>query len=259
MHTEQESQIVFLTPKGRRVSLHVEENFPSVSDPVRMLAASGGAEGRAFAADYRLPAFVPGVPSFSKTKKGRALRLSLLLRPAIHARNAILITALATLSLAVAMETVSGKKYAVRWVNEVCDPKGKKVASVDAVCSLKPDGYLHYLILEVTAYLSPTDFPQRLSDIVTEVFDGIECGTVGRISECFLHEFFPTYENLSYDRSFIENYKQRSILKQKRAMLVQNGKRRRVTVLGIDDDARLLVETRKKEVIPVSSRSELIM
>lgn len=259
MQTEQESQIVFLTPKGRRVSLRVDENFPSVSDPIRTLAASGGAEGRAYAADYRLPAFVPGAPTFSKIKKGRGLRLSLLLRPAVHARNAVLITALATVALLAAMESVSGKEYGIRWVNEVCDAKGKAIATVDAACSLKPDGYLHYLILEVTAYLSPTDFPHRLSDTVTEVFEGIASGTVGRISEGFLREFFPAYENLSYDRSFIESYQKRSLLEGRRATLIQNGKRRRVTVLGIDDDARLLVETRKKEVIPVSSRSEILL
>lgn len=259
MEAEKESQIVFLTPKGRRVSLRVDENFPSVSDPIRTLAASGGAEGRAFASDYRLPAFVPGAPIFSRIKKGRGLRLSLLLRPAVHARNAVLITALATVSLAAAMEAVSGKKYGIRWVNEVCGAKGDRVATVDAVCSLKPDGYLHYLILEVTAYLSPTDFPQSLSDTVTEVFDGIARGTVGLISEHFLHGFFSTYENLSYDRSFIEDYKKRSLLEGCRATLLQNGKRRRVTILGIDDDARLLVETRKKEVIPVSSRSEILL
>ena len=62
MQIDKESQIVFLTPKGRRVSLRVDANSPSVSDPIRTLAASGSAEGRAFAADYRLPAFVPGTP-----------------------------------------------------------------------------------------------------------------------------------------------------------------------------------------------------
>ena len=60
-------------------------------------------------------------------------------------------------------------------------------------------------------------------------------------------------------QELIEDYKKRSILDGRRATLLHNGKRRRVTILGIDDDARLLVETRKKEVIPVSSRSELIL
>lgn len=251
--------ITFLSPKGRKIVLDVRENCPSVTDPVRRMAAEDAVEGHAVVSDYRLPATVADTPAFEKKKNGRGMRMSLLLRPAVHAHNAVLVTALATVALCRALEAHTTHRYKIRWANEICRENGRIMARVEASCSLKPDGYLHYLILDVTAYLSDAEFPTRLSEIVSEVFDGIAQGTVGRIAYDFLRIFFPLYENLSYDRSFITEYKERSALDGHHAVLLRGEKKCRVLILGIDDDARLLVETRKKEIVPVMSRAELIL
>lgn len=252
----------FLTPKGRRVSFEVRTELPAPSELVRGMATAGIPEGTAIVSDYRDTSLCHDSDFFRKCRQGRGLRLSLLLRPVVHAKNAILLISMASVALCHALEQLTQKEFGVLWPDTVAvrDRRAvRPVATVDAVTSMKSDGYLEYFILDVSAALDDSLFPETLDDIVTEVFDGKRRTAVGKLAERFLLAFFPLYENIAYDHAFIADYKLRSLLDGKKATLLTGERRRRVTVIGIDNEARLLVETGKKEVIPVVSRSEIIL
>ncbi len=247
----------FLTPKGRRITLGLRTDLFLTKDAVLSMAAAGIAEGQALIASVPLPKDI-AAPLFEKKLSGRGVSLALLLRPAIHARSASLLSAMASVALCEAIESLSEIRCYVRWPNEICKKSGRRIAVVDASGALTPEGYLSYFILDLSIYLSRRDFPVRLSDTVTEVFKGSAYSTVGRLGESFLKNFFRMYENISYDRSFVGEYRERSCLVGKHAYLLRGGKRRRVTVVGTDDNAQLVVRTRNREQIAVSSKAEIL-
>ncbi len=249
--------ISFLSSKGRRITLGLREHLLPTKDAVLLMAAEGAVEGQALISLVPLPT-VTAVPLLEKKSSGRGVSLALLLRPALHARSASLLSAMASVALSEALEGLSEERYFVRWPNEIVKENGRRVAVVDAQGALTPDGYLSYLILDISVYLSKKDFPVRLSDTVTEVFEGKTRSTAGRLGESFLRNFFRMYENISYDRSFIDAYRQRSSLTGKHALLLRGGRRRRVTIVGIDENAHLVVRTRTREQIAITSRAEII-
>ncbi len=249
----------FLTPKGKRVTLEMREGVKNPSLIVRNMAAAGLAEGNALLSDYRAGVSAERDNEFlQKSAVMHGFSLSLLLRPAVHARNATLLSAMAAVAFARALERVSGGECKIRWVDDIYVGR-EKIAVTESSCSLRQDGYLNYLVLTVSARLPKRIFPEGLSDIVNEVFSGKANSLSARIAKCFLEAFFPMYESLSFDRSFIEEYKTRCNLIGRHALLLRDGRRRRVTVLGVDDNACLLVETSKKEVLSLSSRSEIYL
>lgn len=259
---ELENSGEFLTPNGKRVSFEVRTELPSPKELVLGMASAGIAEGTALVSDYRDTALCRDSEFLRKHAKQRGFRLSLLLRPIVHARNAILLTAMASVALCHALESQTQKEFGVVWPDGVAVRQGhnkKPLAAIDAVSSMKSDGYLEYFILDISAVLDKRLFPETLDGIVTEVFDGKRKTDAGRLAETFLLSFFRMYESIAYDHSFIADYKLRSVLDGRRAMLLSGERRRRVTVIGIDDEARLLVETGKREVIPVVSRSDVLL
>ena len=253
---ERTGKTVFFTPKGRRVTLEMREGLPSVSSVMQGMADAGLPEGQALLSDYRGNVSPDDAPFLQRRGDMHTARLSLLLRPALHAKNAMLLSALASVTFTHTLQRLGKEAIHIEWVDEIWTARGK-IAVMDSTCSLRSDGYLHHFILNISFLLPKPLFEEGLSDMVREVFDGMEHSLPGRISHAFLKEFFTLYESIAFDRSFVEEYKRLSALKGRHALLMQNGKRRRVTVLGIDDTARLLVETRKKEVLPVSSRSDI--
>jgi len=259
---ELENSGELLTPNGKRVSFEVRTELPSPKELVLGMATAGIPEGISLVSDYRDTALCHDSDFLHKSPKKRGFRLSLLLRPIVHARNAILLIAMASVALCHALEALTQKEFGVVWPDGIALRHGrskKTLATVDAVSSMKSDGYLEYFILDISAVLDERLFPETLDGIVTEVFDGKRRTDTGKLAEGFLVSFFRMYERIAYDHSFIADYKLRSVLDGKRATLLSGERRRRVTVIGIDDEARLLVETGKREVIPVVSRSDVLL
>ena len=80
-----------------------------------------------------------------------------------------------------------------------------------------------------------------------------------RLTEAFIGEFFALYENYDSDRTFMREYKERSLLIGRRVK-VRDGNEQLLPgkVCDVDNDARLIVETKDGERIAVTSRSEII-
>ncbi len=249
--------VSLLSPKGRRITLELQSESPSLALQMQKEAAVGKPEGLALLSDYRTPSHCCDSAFIQKRGGRRALRLSLLLRPALHAKNAVLLSAASAVALARAVENVAGVSPAIRWVDDLFFGSDK-LAVTESSCELRPNGYLSYYILNISLLLPRRLFPETLSSIAKEVFEGKEHGIPGQIAKSFLTEFFAIYENIAYDRSFIEEYKTRCDIRRKKIFLLRDGKHIRAAVLGIDDDAHLMVETKKYGILSLTSRSEVM-
>jgi len=101
------------------------------------------------------------------------LYLSLLLRPNIDAADACLITPVAALAVAQAIEKITGIKASIKWVNDVfC--RGKKVCGILTEASINPlTAKVDFVVVGVglNVYKPADGFPTELREIADALFE----------------------------------------------------------------------------------------
>lgn len=187
------------------------DEIDSTNSYLKVLAASGAPEGTVIIANRQSAGRGRlGRSFFSPEEKG--IYMSILLRPSIELDRAVLITSMAAVAVARAMESVKGITAQIKWVNDVFINK-KKVCGILTEAGLNPEkGMLDYAVLGIGVNVGRMEFPEELSGIATSVSN--ECGfevSKEELAEEILRELEHLYPTLQ-DGSFLEESRQRSIL-----------------------------------------------
>lgn len=182
------------------------------------------------------------------SKRG-GLYFSVILRPKKSNTDSVLITAAAAVSAARAIERISDKKCEIKWVNDIY-VNNKKVCGILAEGEINPKGEFDYVILGVGINLfePKQKFPSNLP-LADSVFHKNDRKTFKnrakkRLLKAFLEEFFAFYENLN-EKKFMSEYQSRSLLTGKKISYKFEEKEQTATVLGIDEDAKLIIKQGK--------------
>jgi BirA family biotin operon repressor/biotin-[acetyl-CoA-carboxylase] ligase len=97
---------------------------------------------------------------------GSSLLVSVLLRPAVHARRAHLVTMAAAVAMRAAVRDVAGVTAAVKWPNDLV-VGDRKLAGVLAESELGGDGALEAVVVGVGCNVDWVDFPSDLAATAT--------------------------------------------------------------------------------------------
>jgi len=238
-----------LTVEGIRAHLSSELYLaPEVYDCVgstnallRRRAGEGAAEGTLIAAASQTEGRGRlGRSFFSPQDSG--VYFSLLLRPALPAETTVLLTAAAAVAVCRSIEALADVKPRIKWVNDVF-VDGKKVCGILTEAAFDTqNGGLDYAVVGVgvNVYAPREGFPQELRDIAAGVLQAPMADARNRLVAGFVNEFFPLYRQLE-QRSFLEEYRARSLVIGREVTVVRADVRREALACGIDDDCRLLV------------------
>ena len=178
------------------------------------------------------------------SKRG-GVYFSIILHPKKQEKETLFITVAAAVAAARAIESVSGKKCDIKWVNDIYI-NGKKV------CGILAEGSNDYVVLGVgiNLFAPKGDFPKNLP-LAGSVFSK-KCNILRKnvkkeqiIAE-FANTFFSFYQNLS-QKEFITEYQNRSFLTGKEITYTKNGENHKATVICIDNDANLVVKSGELE------------
>lgn len=174
------------------------------------------------------------------SKRG-GVYFSIVLRPKIHPEDTLFITVAAAVAAARAIEAVSGKKCDIKWVNDIYINNKK-------VCGILAEGSKDYVILGVgiNLFAPKGGFPKNLP-LAGSVFDKnskilFKNRKKEQIIAEFANNFFAFYQNLN-KKEFIKEYQQRSFLTGKDITYTKDDKTYKAQVIGIDDDANLIVKS----------------
>lgn len=210
----------------------------STNTLLKQRAAEGEKAGRVIVAHKQ---------SAGRGRKGRSFHseggvgiyMSILLRPDFSLERTALLTCLAAVATARAIEPHSKAPIGIKWVNDLYIEE-KKVCGILTESAASGDKPLYTVVgIGVNLYMPEGGFPKQIREIATALFYKEEDarreyeGIITKI----LDEFFKLYSEFE-TLSFVEEYKRRSILNGKRVFV----EGRACTVLGIDDDCRLLVQ-----------------
>lgn len=234
------------------VNITVLESVDSTNKFLKEKAVKGDKEGSVVIADSQ----TGGRGRFTRkfySPSGCGIYMSILLKPEISARDAVLITAAAAVAVAEACEMVSGKKAEIKWVNDVYIDK-KKVCGILTEGAIKPDGYFDFAVLGIgiNAFLPDGGFADEIKDIAGAVFDKKEENLRNRLIAEVINRFFVYYKELD-KKTFLERYKEKSFVTGKEITVIKSEQKQKAVAIGIDDDCRLQVEYEDKSQEYLSS------
>lgn len=214
------------------------------------LAAAEASEGTVILADRQSAGRGRlGRSFFSPEDKG--IYMSIVLRPKLELDRAVLITSMAAVAVAEAVETVSGISAQIKWVNDVFLNR-KKVCGILTEAGISATGTLEYVVLGIGVNVGPMEFPEELKQIATSVSN--ECGKeIAReiLVEEILKKLEVWYPTL-WNGSFLEESKKRSILLGKEVVVVDAGPEGESYVakaVDLDELGHLIVERNGRKQI----------
>ena len=184
--------------------------------------AGRGRRGRSF--------FSPG---------GTGLYMSILLRPRFSPERAVLLTAAAACAACEAIEAVFGVRASIKWVNDVL-VGGKKVCGILVESAAGPKG-LEYAVVGIGVNLAEPEggFPEELRAIAGAVAQG-GAERRGELASEILARLMRLYSAVERGEG-VAGYSERVTPPGTRVTVLAPDGAREATVLGTDENCRLLV------------------
>ena len=232
----------FLTAKviGSRMEIH--DTLDSTNLRAKALAAGGAPHGTMIVADsQRQGRGRFGRSFFSPEHSG--VYVTYLLRPQMLAEQAVMITSMAAVAVARAIEAVAPVQAGIKWVNDIYIA-GRKACGILCEAGLDfESGMLDYAALGIGVNVASMEFPEELRDIATSIVN--ECGrSVSRsrlIAEISnqLEALYPQLET----GEFMAESRARSIVIGRDVIVLRGDRRFPAHVLDIDGHGCLVIRT----------------
>ncbi len=231
----------YLLPPAEDLKLEVLESAASTSSLLRERAGAGKRWAEAvIAASQTAGRGKPGRSFYSPPDTG--IYLSVLFYPEVSAARAPLFGTEAAVAVCEAIESVSGKKPWIKWVNDILID-GRKVCGILTEASVKeseekPD----YVIVGIGINVFPPKegFPAEIRETAGSVFESAQPDMKNRLAAEVLNRLMRRCEALEHGEP-AEGYLGRSLAAGMRIAVRSGEGERPAVVLDIDDACRLLV------------------
>ena len=180
--------------------------------------------------------------------------MSILLRPEnkplSYGNN---ITTIAAAAACEAIESISGKKTDIKWVNDIYI-EGKKVCGIltEGAFDLESGMFKYAVVgIGINLYVPYSGFPESIAGRAGAVFERIEDDSKNRLVASFLESFYNYYSGRKSEH--IKTYRSRCFVIGKNIEIINGNVKTRGVVKDIDDECRLMVKTESGDIITFSS------
>lgn len=225
---------------GARMELH--EKLDSTNTRAKAIAATGAPHGYLVIAESQSGGRGRfGRPFFSPEHSG--VYMTYILRPKLPAERAVMITSLAAVAVARAIEALADVDVKIKWVNDLYI-NGRKVCGI--LCEAGMDfesGQLDYVALGIGINVAAMRFPGDLAGIATSIEN--ECGApvsrsrlIAEISNQ-LEALFPKLAS----GEFMAESRARSNVIGRDVTVLRGGESFPAHVVDIDNMGRLVIRT----------------
>ena len=172
---------------------------------------------------------------------GAGLYLSFLLRRPLPGAWLPLLTPYAAVIAAEAIEELCPVKIGIKWVNDLFLGE-RKICGILTEGAFSPDGGLAYAVIGIGVNLKAGALPPELAGIAGAIGDVTPPPAPERLAVGILTRFFRDTDRLE-ERSFLREYRRRSILLGRKVSAVKDGKKIRGTATTIDEEGGLCLLT----------------
>ena len=212
----------------------------STNNRAKELAAQGAPHGTLVIADSQ----TAGRGRFSRvfySPLHSGIYLSLILRPALPAERAVMITSLAAVAAARAIESVADVEVGIKWVNDLYINRRK---CCGILCEASMDfesGGLEYVVVGIGINVGRMQFPEELASIATSVENeyGMPVSRNRLIAE-IANQISALYGDLASGAFMAEN-RRRSVVIGREVTVLGGKEPYSAVAADIDDQGRLIV------------------
>lgn len=227
---------------AQALEIEVYDRLPGTNAALRSRATDHAPEGLVLIAQAQSAGRGRSGRSFFSPPGG--LYMSLLVRPDFGARQAVYLTVMAAVAAARACESLCKTPIQIKWVNDLWK-NGRKVCGILTEAAMDVEsGLLEYAIVGPGFNLvpPPEGWPAELADIAGSLFDTAPPpGARARLAAAFLNEFWPLYRS-GRRQAYLPDYRARQALPGRHVQVLPGrADAYGATVLGVDEECRLLV------------------
>lgn len=185
--------------------------------------------------------------------KGCGIYFSIILRPEITAEDISLITPVAAIAVAKAIETLAKKSPKIKWVNDIF-LNDKKVCGILSEAAFDSKGSAEYVILGIGMNLLPPEdgFPEDIKEIAGSVFSNEESFNPNEIIATIVNNFSGLYKDLN-SKILPTEYQNRMLLIGNDITYTEKGLQKNGKVLGIDEKFRLIIKNKNGDITHLGS------
>jgi len=232
----------FLTAGGAGRVLEIHDCLDSTNNRAKALAAAGAPHGLTVIADSQ---------TGGRGRRGRSffspghtgVYMTCVLRPECPAEKAGLLTSLAAVATARAVEKTAGADIKIKWVNDLY-LNGKKICGILSEAGpVTGNGKPDYAVVGIGVNAGRMDFPPELRDIATSI--GNETGRDpdrNRLIAEILNGLDELWGDLETG-AFLEESRRRSNVIGRTVTVIESGRSYPARALDIDGQGRLVIET----------------
>lgn len=225
---------------GENIELH--PRLHSTNDRAKELALQGCPHGTTVLAEQQSG----GRGRFGRvfhSPSGSGVYMSCVLRPKLSANRAVILTGMAAVAVARAIERVADVRASIKWVNDVYIG-ARKVCGILCEAGLDfESGQMQYVVAGIGVNVGRMEFPEELQPIATSISN--ECGAnVGRsrFTAELLNELNRLYPALERgDFGFMEEYRARSNVLGREVEVLRGNERYPAKAVDIDDAGSMIV------------------
>lgn len=233
-----------------KFNVKVLESVGSTNTELKKMARAGEPEGSVLIAKHQTNGRGRLGRSFYSPQNS-GIYMSILFRPCFEFFKAQLITAASAISVCRALENQGALNLGIKWVNDIF-LNDKKISGILTEVEFKNNSSeLDFLITGIGINVTTSDFPDDIKNIAGSAFDKNNVDK-NKIVADILNNLYDFYKNIE-SLEFLQEYKDRSILKNRNIMLVSPDKETPAKVIGIDDECHLIVELADGTVSHIST------
>ena len=230
----------YLAADAKDIKIETVNLIDSTNDEMKRRAANGETEISLLIAEEQTNGRGTKGRSFF-SPEGTGIYMSFLFRPGYSPQDCTLLTTMAAVSTAKAIERVTGLTPQIKWVNDIYLHK-KKAGGILTQAHLSKDGReVEWAVVGIGVNLSEPagGFPTELTEIATTL--GSEHGHIkNRLIGEIANELLYYYRNL-LQKEFIAEYSARLLGLHEEMTVQQHNEEIKGTVIGIDEMCHLLL------------------
>ena len=224
---------------AKGVTIQVMKSVDSTNTELKRQALSGASDQTVLFAEEQTQGKGRRGRSFY-SPYGTGIYMSILLRPQVDGRDAVLVTTATAVAVSLAIEEVFACQTTIKWVNDVYY-RDKKLCGIltEGISDLE-SGEVDVMIVGIGMNYKTKDFPEEIREFATSL-DPESHVPRNVLAGAVLKHFFKIYQTLS-TRDFIQEYKKRSNVLGEEIVYQEAGVTKRALAVDIDRDGGLVVE-----------------
>lgn len=243
----------YLDEKYRGYPISIVKETASTSQDAKQEAAKMAVHGSIYIAEKQTAGRGRRGRSFLSLG-GSSIYMSVILRPAIHASKAVMITTAASVAVCRAIRRIAFKEAVIKWVNDIY-LDGKKICGIltEAVTDCE-SGTVDSIVLGIGINFNVPkhEIPEELNGIVGAIYDGNADITRNQLAAEVLNNVFDMIGMLP-DNSYIDEYRKYSMILGCEIVVIGSGKAEEAEAVDIDDEGGLIVKYADGEVKTLNS------